>query len=171
MNIVRSEDLSAHTQGRTLRIDLRRAPILLVCALLVFALLFELGHLTRSTHALAQTSDGQRVLPAEFARAGIPDGLNAATPIPSIVALKAHKSQPQPASQPVVAAAPPAPAESAPVASPVPSSPAPVVPVAPAPVAPAPVVPAPVVHTPAPAASKPSSEPSGGGGGSFDSSE
>jgi hypothetical protein len=168
MNIVRSEDLSAHTQGRALRIDLRRAPILLVCALLVFALLFELGHLTRSTHALAQTSDGQRALPAEFARAGIPDGLNAATPIPSIVALKAHKSQPQPASQPVVAAAPPAPAESAksaPVASPVPSSPAPVVPVAPAPVAPAPV------HTPAPAASKPSSEPSGGGGGSFDSSE
>jgi hypothetical protein len=158
MNIVRSEDLGAHTGGRLVWIDLRRLPILLGCALVVFALLFELGHLTRSTHAVPEASSAPRVLPAQFVRAGIPAGLNGASAIPTYGTLKAHSSPPPESHAPPAAS--PTPAATTPVVSATPSTPAP---------APTAVAPAPVQHTSAPAPATHSE--SSGGGGSFDSSE
>jgi hypothetical protein len=158
MNIVRSEDLGAQPGGRLVWVDLRRLPILLACALLVFALLFELGHLTRSTHAVPEAASAPQVLPAQFVRAGIPAGLNGASPIPTYGTLKAHSAPPPETHAPPAAA--PTPAATAPVVAAAPSAPAP---------EPTPVAPAPVQHTPAPAPATHSE--SSGGGGSFDSSE
>jgi len=149
-------------------IDLRRVRSLLLSAVVLFVLFFELGHAMRSTHALPQIAAGPQTLPAQLTRAGIPYGLPAAAPIPSLVTFKANPVPPRPRhSAPRPAPAASVPAESAPAASaPVVSAPATPAPSTPAPV---PVAPAPV-HTPAPVVSQPHSAPESGGG-SFDTSE
>jgi len=164
MNIARTEHVGARSHGRPVFVELRRMPALLLCAAVMFAIFFELGHATRSTHAAPQASYAPQPLQAVFVRAGIPDGLTAAAPIPSLSAFtteRPHRSSshhataaPAPVAEPAPAVS--APAVAAPVATPHETAPAPA---------------APVVHSAPPAASQPSSEPSSGGGGSFDSSE
>jgi len=170
MNMMRMEQVRARTRVRPVVIDLRRVRALLLSAVVLFVLFFELGHALRSTHALPQIAAGPQTLPAQLTRAGIPYGLPAAAPIPSLVTFKANPVPPRPHhSAPAPAPAASAPAESAPAASaPVVSVPATPAPSAPAPT-PAPVAPAPV-HTPAPVVSQPHSAPESGGG-SFDTSE
>ena len=166
MNIAPIAQVRARNRVRPMVIDLRRMRTLLLSAVVLFVLFFELGHVTRSTHALPQIAAGSQTLPAQFTSAGIPYGRPAAAPIPSLAAFKAnpvvHHSHP---SAPAPALAESAPAESAPAAGPVVSAPS--TPAASAP-APAPT-PAPA-QTPAPVVPQPHSAPESGGG-SFDTSE
>src|SRR5271170_2657522 len=161
MNIAPIAQVRARTRMRPVVIDLRRLRSLLLSAVVLFVVFFELGHAMRSTHALPQIAAGPQTLPAQFTRAGIPYGYNAAAPIPSLATFRANPVVHHPHhSAPVSAPAVSAPAASGPVVS---------APATPAPSAPAPVAPAPV-HTPAPVVSQPHSAPESGGG-SFDSSE
>jgi len=164
MNIAPIAQVRARTRARPVVIDLRRVRSLLLSAIVLFVVFFELGHAMRSTHALPQIAAGPQTLPAQFTRAGIPYGLPAAAPIPSLATFRAnpvvhhpHPSAPAPAAS--------APAEAAPAAS----GPVVAAPSTPAPSTPAPVTAAPV-HTPAPVVSQPHSAPESGGG-SFDTSE
>src|SRR5271163_4165481 len=119
MNIVRTEHMRARSRGPTV-VEPRRMRALVVSALVVSALFFELGHATRSTHPAAQASFHPQVLQGAFVSAGLPDGLAAAAPIPSLASFRAnprpHRSQPH---QTGVVPAPPvaAPEASAPAAS------------------------------------------------------
>jgi len=163
MNSVRMEQVRARARWRPAPIDFRRTLAFVVCALVMFAIFFEVGHATRGTHVASSPGTySPRTLTSASVRAGIPDGLVPAAALP---ASNTFRSPPPPAHHASPAhhtAAAPAPVAAAPVVS---------APVASAPAAtPAPVTPAPVQHTSAPAPSQAPSEPSGGGG-SFDSSE
>src|SRR5271170_2948106 len=87
MSIVRTEHIRARS-GDPMVIDLRRMLALVLSALVVSALFFELGHATRSTHTVARASFHPQVLQGAFVSAGIPDGLTAASPVPSLASFR-----------------------------------------------------------------------------------
>jgi hypothetical protein len=164
MNSVRMEQVRARARWRPAPIDFRRTLAFVVCAVVMFAIFFEVGHATRGTQvASSPASYSPHALTSASVHAGIPDGLVPAAALPAATSFRSPPPPPHHSSPAHHTAAAAAPVASAPVVS---------APVASAPAAtPAPVTPAPVQHTSAPAPSQPSSESSGGGGGSFDSSE
>jgi hypothetical protein len=170
MNIVRMEQMRARARWRPAPIDYRRTLAFIACAAAMFAIFFEVGHVTRGTPAASSPGTySPRPLSSASVHAGIPAGVVISAPLPASSAFRTPPPPPPPAHHASAAhhAAAAAPVAAAPVASaPVARAPA----ATPAPAAP--VTPAPVHHSPAPAPSQPSSESSGGGGGgSFDSSE
>lgn len=169
MNIVRMEQVRARARWRPAPIDYRRTFAFIACAAAIFAVFFGVGHATRGTPAASSPDTySPRALTSASVHAGIPYGVVASAPLPASSAFRTPPPPPPPPTHHASAAhhaAAAAPVTAAPVVSaPVAAAPAPT----PAPAAP--VAPAPVHHSPAPAPSQPSSE-SGGGGGSFDSSE
>ena len=169
MNSVRMEQVRARARWRPAPIDYRRTLAFIACAAAMFAIFFAVGHVTRGTQAASSPgTHSPRALTSASVHAGIPDGVVASAPLPASSAFRTPPPPPPPShrASPAHHAAAAAPVTAAPVVS-APVAPAPAVTPAPA----APVEAAPVHHSPAPAPSQPSSEPSGGGGGSFDSSE
>jgi len=163
MNNVRMEQVRARARWRPAPIDLRRTLAFIVCAVVMFAIFFEVGHATRGTHVASSPGTfSPRELTSASVHAGIPDGLVSAAPLPAATSFRSPPPPPRHSSPAHHTAA--APVEAAPVVS------APVVSAPAATPAPAVVTPAPVQHTSAPAPSQAPSE-SSGGGGSFDSSE
>jgi hypothetical protein len=153
------------------RAALRRALAILAYAIamaVMFAGFFEVGRSTRSTPAVPQLSYASQALRAKSVRAGIPERLGAAAPIPAPVASRAaaapHKAAPEPSSLRVE---PPSHSEPALAASPAPRVAAP----SPAPPSPRPTQAPAQVQLPSTTASGPSVERPTGGSHSFDTSE
>jgi hypothetical protein len=148
------------TRAAGVRVEPRQALVVLACVVVVFAVFFELGRMTRAGGAVSQAYGPQR-LPTLSVSAGIPYGLPAESPIPSLVVAEA----PAPAAPAVAAGSTPGVAGSSSAPSETtaasPSAAAPLKSVSPAP-APVQAAPAPVSRPRSPA---PASE-----GGSFDSS-
>jgi hypothetical protein len=168
MSMVRMEQVRARDRLRPAQpVDRRRTLAFIACAAAMFAIFFAVGRATSGTHASSSAATySPSQLTSASVHAGIPYGVVTAPPLPASNTFRAPPPPPTHASPAHHTAAAAAPVAVAPVASaPVASAPA----ATPAPAAP--VTPAPVQHTSAPAPSQPSSEPSGGGGGSFDSSE
>lgn len=145
------------TRAAGVHVEPRQALIVLACVAVVFAGFFELGRMTRAGAAGSQASGPQK-LPTVSVRAGIPYGLPAASPIPSLVVAEAPAPAATASSTPAVAGSSSATSETTAVS---PTTTAPVQSASPAP-APVQAAPAPVYRPRSPA---PASE-----GGSFDSS-
>jgi len=150
-------------RGSAIRVEVRPSLIVLACVVAMFAVFFALGRLTRDTSGDSKSYSPQK-LPAVSVRAGIPNGLAAAPPIPALVVAAAPAPAAPKSSAATVAGSSASPAEkSSSYTAPSTSTPAesvtPTQTQAPAPVRSAP---APVSR---PRATSPSSE-----GGSFDSS-
>jgi hypothetical protein len=145
------------TRAAGVHVEPRQALVVLACVAVVFAAFFELGRMTRAG-AAGSLASGSQKLPTLSVSAGIPYGLPAAAPIPSLVVAEAPAPAAPARSTSAVAGSSSAPSETTAAA---PTTAAPVKSVSPAPT-PVQAAPAPVSR---PRSSAPASE-----GGSFDSS-